>query len=469
MNQRKTKIVCTIGPASWDEKTVKAMFKAGMNVARINGAFADIAELTRVKQLIRTIDPRIALMLDIKGHEVRLNKFAHPLFINKGDEVIIGSSEADAIYPVTFPNLWKDLQVGQKIMVDKGAVGLEVTKITKSGKIYTKVIFGDKISPGKGMNFPGAKLSNGAITPIDREQIRHCAQDGWEYVSASFIRNKHDVAAVRKVIGESNMHLVAKIEDQQGVDNIDEIIETSDGIMIARGDLGSELPLEKLPRLQKVIIRKCNALAKPVILATNLLESMTVNVFPTRAEVTDVANGVMEGTDALMTSGETAQGKYPVESVEMLSKIALETEQYLEPLFITQDFSDDENYALFPAQAIYESTISQKIDKVLVISEKGDLLRIIARYNLHQPILAFVSEKIFRNQLSLTKNVMAYVYKAKSKKSTTIVKDLLNFAYGEKLININDKVIITGRITGSDTPSPFIFELVKVKDVLKPE
>lgn len=469
MNNRKTKIVCTIGPASWDEKTVKAMFKAGMNVARINGAFADVEELGRVKTLIRTVDPRIALMLDIKGHEVRLNKFETPIFVKKGDEIIIGNSKEDPIYPVTFPNLWKDLSKGQRIMVDKGSAGLEVTKITKDGKIHTKVLFGEKIAPGKGMNFPGAKLSNEAITAIDREQIKHCAENGWEYVSASFIRDKNDVKAVRKVIGESNMHLVAKIEDQQGVDNIDEIIEESDGIMIARGDLGSELPLEKLPMLQKVIIRKCNSMAKPVILATNLLESMTYNVFPTRAEVTDVANGVMEGADALMTSGETAQGKYPVESVEMLSKIAEETEQYLEPLFIHQEFLEEEDLSLFPSQAVYESVVNQKVHKVLVISEKGDLLRTLSRYNLHQPILAFVTEKIFRNQLSLTKNVKAYVYKAKSKKTSTIVRDLLDFAYKENLLNLSDKVVVTGRIVGSDNLSPFIFELVKVKDVLKPE
>lgn len=469
MNNRKTKIVCTIGPASWDEKTVKAMFKAGMNVARINGAFADVEELGRVKTLIRTVDPRIALMLDIKGHEVRLNKFETPIFVKKGDEIIIGNSKEDPIYPVTFPNLWKDLSKGQRIMVDKGSAGLEVTKITKDGKIHTKVLFGEKIAPGKGMNFPGAKLSNEAITAIDREQIKHCAENGWEYVSASFIRDKNDVRAVRKVIGESNMHLVAKIEDQQGVDNIDEIIEESDGIMIARGDLGSELPLEKLPMLQKVIIRKCNSMAKPVILATNLLESMTYNVFPTRAEVTDVANGVMEGADALMTSGETAQGKYPVESVEMLSKIAEETEQYLEPLFIHQEFLEEEDLSLFPSQAVYESVVNQKVHKVLVISEKGDLLRTLSRYNLHQPILAFVTEKIFRNQLSLTKNVKAYVYKAKSKKTSTIVRDLLDFAYKENLLNLSDKVVVTGRIVGSDNLSPFIFELVKVKDVLKPE
>jgi pyruvate kinase len=464
---RRTKIVCTIGPASWDKETVNLMVKAGMNVARINGAFADLAELSRVQKMIREIDPRIALMLDIKGHEVRLNKFADAILVNKGDEIVIGSSKDDHIYPATFPNLYKDIRAGQKIMVDKGAAGLEVTKVTKAGKIHTRVLFGEKISPGKGMNFPGAHLSNEAITTIDKEQITYCAKSGWEYVSASFIRTKHDVAEVRKAFNGSNMHLIAKIEDQQGVDNIDEIIEASDGIMIARGDLGSEMPLEKLPMLQKVIIKKCNKEAKPVILATNLLESMTVNIFPTRAEVTDVANGVMDGADALMTSGETAQGKHPIESLEMLDRIAIETEQYLEPVYIHQDFSDDETYSLLPAQGIFESALNHKIDKILVISEKGELSRILSRYNLPQTILTFVSKNVFRNQLSLSKNINAYTYKVTSKRNDKIVIDLLKFAYENKLITLNDNVIVTGRIPNSNTPSPFILELMNVKEVLK--
>lgn len=464
---RRTKIVCTIGPASWDKETVSQMINAGMNVARINGAFADLQELSRVQKMIRSIDSRVALMLDIKGHEVRLNKFADAILVNKGDEVIIGNSKDDHIYPATFPSLYKDLKAGQKIMVDKGAAGLEVTKITKAGKIHARVLFGDKISPGKGMNFPGAQLSNEAITEIDKEQIGYCAKSGWEYVSASFIRNKHDVAEVRKAFMGSDMHLIAKIEDQQGVDNIDEIIETSDGIMIARGDLGSEMPLEKLPNLQKVIIKKCNQAAKPVILATNLLESMTVNIFPTRAEVTDVANGVMDGSDALMTSGETAQGKHPIESVEMLDKIARETEQYLEPLYIQQDFSNDKTYSLLPAQGIFESALNHRVDRILVISEKGEVSRILSRYNLPQTILTFVSEDVFRNQLSLSKNVNAFTYKVKSKRSEKIVKDLLKFAHEKKLINLSDNVIVTGRIPNADTPSPFILELMNVKEVLK--
>lgn len=462
MKHRRTKIVCTIGPSCWNVSTVKSMYEAGMNVARINGAFADVAELERVEKLIRGINPRIALMLDIKGHEVRLNKFTEPLPINKGDIVIFGKDSTENIYPATFPNLYKDIEVGQKIMMDKGAAGLEVVKITNDGKIHAKVLFGEKIAPGKGMNFPGAKLSNEAITEIDKEQIKYCGEAGWEFVSASFIRNKHDIQVVKEAFGDSKLNLIAKIEDQQGVDNIVDIINYSDGIMIARGDLGSELPLEKLPRLQKQIIHKCNQMAKPVILATNLLESMTVNIFPTRAEVTDVANGVMEGTDCLMTSGETAQGKYPIESVEMLDKIAKETEQYLEPMFISQTYDESNDLSLFPAQAIYESAMDPEVDKILVISETGLESKILSRYNLAQPICAFVSEEIYQNQLNLTKNVQGYVFTSKQKDKDKIVKELIQFALKEKIILNVDRVIVTGKVNDQDANSPYLFEYFDV-------
>ena len=466
MKYRRTKIVCTIGPSSWNANTVKAMYEAGMNVARINGAFADVAELQRVEKLIRDISPRIALMLDIKGHEVRLNKFSEALPIRKGDIIIMGKDSTENIFPATFPNLYKDIKVGQKIMMDKGAAGLEVVKITTDGKIHAKVLFGDKIAPGKGMNFPGAKLSNEAITDIDKEQIGYCGKAGWEFVSASFIRNTHDIQVVKEAFGDSKINLIAKIEDQQGVDNIDDIIEHSDGIMIARGDLGSELPLEKLPRLQKQIIHKCNQKAKPVILATNLLESMTVNIFPTRAEVTDVANGVMEGTDSLMTSGETAQGKYPIESVEMLDKIAKETEQYLEPMFISQTPDSSKKFSLFPAHAIYESSMDPEVDKILVISETGIESKILSRYNLAQPIVAFVSDRIYQNQLNLTKNVQGYVFTSKQNDKDIIVKELIQFALKEKLILNVDRVIITGKVNDKDSNSPYLFEYFDVSKSL---
>lgn len=466
MTRRKTKIVCTVGPTSWNEKVLKAMIRAGMTVVRVNGAFADVAELNRVEQLARNIDDNIALMLDIKGHEVRLNKFQEAIKVKKGQIIEIGNSSTDEIFPVTYPTLWKDLKVGQKIMVDKGITALEIIEITNAGKIRAKVIFGEIIAPGKGMNFPNAMLSNDALTEIDKEQIKYCAKNSWEYVSASFIRNTEDIETVRKQIGNYNMRLIAKIEDQQGVNNIDEIIEASDGIMIARGDLGSELPLEKLPMIQKIIIRKCNSMAKPVILATNLLESMTSNIFPTRAEVTDVANGVLEGADALMTSSETAQGKHPVESVAMLNKIALETEQYLVPEFTGQNFFKDPEYSLFPAQAIYKTLTQQQVDKVLVISENGNISRILSSYNFSQPIFSFVHEKVFRNQLCLTKNVTGIIYKNSAKRNSVIIKNLIEFAYNNKLVKKNERLLITGQVKETDDPSPFIFELLKVRDIL---
>lgn len=464
---RKTKIVCTIGPASWDAKTVKLMYLAGMNVARINGAFADVEELSRVEKLIRNVSPNIALMLDIKGHEVRLNKFTQAVLVKKGDEIIIGNTPEDEIYPATFPELWKDLKPGQKIMVDKGATGLEITKITSSGKIHAKILFGEKVAPGKGMNFPGAKLSNEAITDIDKKQIKYCAEAGWEFVSASFIRNKNDVAEVRKAFGENKIHLIAKIEDQQGVENIDEIISESDGIMIARGDLGSEMPLEKLPMIQKQLIYKSNHAAKPVILATNLLESMTVNIFPTRAEVTDVANGVLEGTDALMTSGETAQGKHPVESVEMLDRLAVETEQYLDPIYINGDLHTKEDLSLFPSQAVFEASLDPKVDKIIVLSNTGIEPRILARFNIAQPIFAFVNDDITRNQLNLTKCVQAVVFRPKRDTHDEIIVEIVKFAINQKFVLPTDRIVITGKTTSKTVASPYIYEVIDINKFIK--
>lgn len=462
ITQAKTKIVCTIGPASWDKKVLTKMHASGMDVARINGAFADVEELKRVENLIRSISKDIALMLDIKGHEVRLNKFPQSLFVNVGDEVTLGTDKNDGIYPATYPNLYKDIKPGQKIMVDKGATGLEVTKITNSGKIHTKVLFGEKIAPGKGMNFPGAKLSNAALTDIDKEQIAYAKDAGWEFVSASFIRNVKDIKSVREVLSGSRMMLIAKIEDQQGVDNIDDIIKGADGIMIARGDLGSELPLEKLPMLQKTIIKKCNQVGKPVILATNLLESMTMNIFPTRAEVTDVANGVLEGTDALMTSAETAQGRNPIDSIRMLERIAKETEQYLEPLLLHDEKSDQVELLTMTSKAIQAAATENNNLKVIVISETGDEVRALARMNLPQHVIAFVPDQLTRNQLMLSKGVLSVVANFSDVSKQTIAKKLVSSAIDRNLITKNDYILVTGRLPHSkDSTLIFVYQQAK--------
>lgn len=328
MKETKVKVVCTIGPASWDPEVLRKMYEAGMKIARINGAFADNAELERVGKLMKSVSPDIDLMLDIKGHQVRFNKFKDDIELTKGMEIEIGSSEDDLVYPVTYPELYKDLQIGNVIVCDDGNVKAEVTAIGDKG-FTVKILEGKVLKGGKSLNVPGVHLNNPPLTERDKEQIRFCAERNWEFVAASFIRTMEDVKIVREALNGSTMKFIAKVEDQEGVNNIDDIIENTEGVMIARGDMGIEMPMEKIPFVQKMIIKKCKEKNKISITATQMMKSMAENPIPTRAEVSDVANAVIDGTDYVMTSEESSTGKYPAETIQMMQRIIIESEKHL--------------------------------------------------------------------------------------------------------------------------------------------
>lgn len=296
-----------------------------MNVARVNGAFADEAELDKVTKLVRDVDANVGLMMDVKGPEVRMNKFAADKVIKPGDQIIIGSSEADEIYPANYPNLYEFMKVGQRMVVGDGDVELILREV-RDGKMYTEVVYGELLKRGKALNLPGAEYTSSTLTDRDIANLKHSLTLGWGYVSASFIQNAASARIVREYLKGSNMQLIAKIEDQQGVDNIDEILAEVDGIMVARGGLGVELGLEKVPMVERLLIERANAAGKPSITATQMLESMITNPRPTRAEVNDVATAILLGSDAVMLSGESASGKYPVEAVKWLKKMAVEIE-----------------------------------------------------------------------------------------------------------------------------------------------
>lgn len=468
LSPKKTKIVCTIGPSSWDLKIIQGLIDKGMNVARINGAFADIEELKRVGDAIKELSPNVALMLDIKGHEVRLNKFDEPLQIKKGDDVILGN-KGDRLYPATYASLFQDIKAGQIIIVDKGAVKLEVEKITE-GKIHCKVLNGNVINSGKGMNFPGAHLKNPPLTSRDVDQINFIIQDNWDFVAASFIRNEKDAMEVKKYLNNTPIKLIAKLEDQQGVDNFDSILRLVDGIMIARGDMGTELPFEKLPIIQKELIFKCNQAAKPVITATNMLESMVENPFPTRAEITDVANAVLDGSDAIMTSGETSSGKYPVECVETMAKIAQESEKYLVPEILTPFQLEDMKINVAMANAAYE-VFSQleEINKVVIYTRSGVTARIVARLNLPVEIIAFVSSEHIKRQLGLTKGVSPFMLNKFWVDRDQAVKDIILYGCEMGILRKEDKVLLIGNSTRSGNGRvnyPNIFEYIEIKNYL---
>jgi pyruvate kinase len=337
---RKTKIICTIGPASENPEILSKIIEAGMNVSRHNFSHGDHAEhaarINMVKELAKQHNKEIAVMLDTKGPEIRTGKFepkkvelqaGAKFTVHAGGDVIGNTEECS----VTYAGLANDVKPGNTILIDDGLVGLTVESI-EGNKIHCVVQNTGFVATHKGVNVPGVSIKLPALTEKDIADLKFGCEIGVNAVAASFIRKAEDVKTIREILnanGGSHIQIISKIENQEGVDNIDSILEVSDGLMVARGDLGVEIPFEKLPAVQKMMIEKCNEAGKPVITATQMLDSMMRNPRPTRAEVSDVANAILDGTDAIMLSGESANGDWPVESVQTMAKIAVETEKKL--------------------------------------------------------------------------------------------------------------------------------------------
>ena len=375
---RKTKIVCTLGPSTDDENVMRSLIEEGMNVARFNfshgGHEEQFGRLTMLRKLREEMKRPVAALLDTKGPEIRLKEFASgKVELKNGQtftlttEDIVGDESRVAI---TYKELPDDVKPGDTILIDDGLIGLEVKKIQKvsgtkadaEGKmpmdIVCTVMNGGMVSNKKGVNVPNVELSMPYISEKDYGDIVFAVENDYDFIAASFVRCADDVLAIRKILeekGGEDIHIIAKIENMQGVQNIDEIIRVSDGIMVARGDMGVEIPLEDVPVIQKMIIKKVSGAGKVVITATQMLDSMIRNPRPTRAEVSDVANAVYEGTDAVMLSGETAMGSYPIEAVRMMSQIAEESEKYLDYMFYQRRKVSAENLRNISNTVCYSS------------------------------------------------------------------------------------------------------------------
>ncbi|WP_304681289.1 pyruvate kinase [uncultured Clostridium sp.] len=337
---RKTKIICTIGPASENPEILSQIIEAGMNVSRHNFSHGDheehAARINLVKELAKKHNKEIAVMLDTKGPEIRTGKFdpkkvelqeGAKFTVHAGGDVVGNTEECS----VTYAGLANDVKPGDTILIDDGLVGLTVESI-EGNKIHCKVQNTGFVATHKGVNVPGVSIQLPALTEKDIADLKFGCEIGVNAVAASFIRKASDVEAIREILNANSgehIQIISKIENQEGVDNIDSILAASDGLMVARGDLGVEIPFEKLPAVQKMMIEKCNAAGKPVVTATQMLDSMMRNPRPTRAEVSDVANAILDGTDAIMLSGESANGDWPVESVQTMARIAIETEKKL--------------------------------------------------------------------------------------------------------------------------------------------
>ncbi|HHX73334.1 MAG TPA: pyruvate kinase [Firmicutes bacterium] len=410
---RRTKIVCTLGPATSSVAVIKKLLRAGMNVARLNlshGSHREhAATIDAARRAAQEEKKNLALLLDTRGPEIRIGTFAgQKAVLREGSrftlttEEIAGTAERVS---VNYRGLPRDVAPGMQILLDDGLIVLEVLEVTGT-EIHCLVVTGGELTDRKGVNVPAARLNLPAVTSKDREDIIFAVKNDLDYIAASFTRKAEDILAVRAILEEyrSDIHIIAKIENREGMENLDSVLAVADGVMVARGDLGVEVPAEDVPLLQKQMIRKCNEAGKPVITATQMLESMIRNPRPTRAEASDVANAIFDGTDAVMLSGETAVGKYPVEAVRTMARIAERTETALEYEKMLEIFNPPEERSVTDAIAYATCHVAQELNAAAVITatQSGFTARIISKYKPKARIIAVTPRQNVARRLALS-------------------------------------------------------------------
>jgi len=415
---KKTKIICTIGPSSETKETLKELLKSGMNMMRLNFSHGNYEEHKekidnfRAAQIETGI--RAALMLDIKGPKIRTTKLKDGKNVNivSGQEFIITTDKSvigdEKMVAVTYEDIIQDVKIGEKLLIDDGLLQFSIKEII-GNKIICIALNNGELGENKGVNLPKAKVSLPAISEKDKNDLIFGCQQGVDYVAASFIRKADDVKDVRKVLNENggkDILIISKIETQEGIDNFDEILKVSDGIMVARGDLGVEIPIEDVPIAQKMMIEKCNAVGKVVITATQMLDSMIKNPRPTRAEVNDVANAILDGTDCIMLSGESANGKYPVEAVRVMTRIS----EKIDPLVSKKNYFT-EDMTITTAVTKGTAEISESLDtKVIVVAtQSGRAARDMRRYFPKAEIVAITNNEKTANQLLIVRGITPFI------------------------------------------------------------
>lgn len=469
---RKTKIVCTLGPACSDEATITAMCKAGMNVARLNFSHNTHEDHKKRIDLVKKVREKlglpIALMLDTKGPEYRIKTFKNgKITLKEGDSFTFTADEIEGDekkVSINYKGLPYDLKKGDKILLNNGLMSFEVVSTTNTD-VNCTVIVGGELSDRKSMSFPNKTLKQKYLSEQDKEDIAFGIKEGIDFIACSFVSCKQDLLDVKKYleeIGAKETELIAKIENRSGVDNIEEISEECAGIMVARGDMGVEIPFEELPAIQKQIITKCRLLGKRVITATEMLESMINNARPTRAEISDVANAVYDGTSAIMLSGETAAGKHPVLAVETMARISESTEKniHYKKRFLSSEFKIKNT-----VDAISHATCGMAIDikakAIAVCSLSGMTARMVSRFRPPVDIIGLTTDKKTWHKLSLSWGVIPVM--CENYPSTEVL-----FYSAQKLtketlkLKDGDKIVITGGVTNGKSGNT---NLIKVETV----
>ena len=451
---RKTKIVCTLGPATDNYNTLKKLVRAGMNVARLNMSHGSYEEHLRriemVKKVREELQTPVALLLDTKGPEIRIKTFKDgKITLNEGDEFTLTTGEVvgdETRVSVTYEDLPRHLKTGDKVLVSDGLIELEVQSVT-STSVCCRVIDGGELTDRKSINLPGISIDMPYLSEADKADIRFAVEQDADYLALSFVRSADDVRQVKNLItlsGGEGIQIISKIENRQGVNNVEKILELSDGIMVARGDMGVEIPFEELPHIQKQLIKKCYKGGKKVITATQMLESMIHNPRPTRAEISDVANAIYDGTSAIMLSGETAAGKYPVEAVKTMAKIAERTESSID---YKKRFYNNDYKAQNVTDAVSHSTCAAAFDlgakAIVTVSQSGYTARKVSRFRPECVIISPTTSKKVYNQLALNWGVLPTMA-AVQETPDALFRHAGHCALNTGLVKEGDLVVLTG-------------------------
>ncbi|MCM3770026.1 MULTISPECIES: pyruvate kinase [Priestia] len=476
---RKTKIVCTIGPASESVEKLVELINSGLNVCRLNFSHGDFEEhgarIVNIREAAKQTGKTVGILLDTKGPEIRTNTMENgAIELEEGSEIIVSMTEVVGTtekFSITYPGLIDDVHVGSKILLDDGLIGLEVLDVNKTdGEIKTKVLNPGTLKNKKGVNVPNVSVNLPGITEKDANDIVFGIEQGIDFIAASFVRRASDVLEIRELLEKHNaahIQIISKIENQEGVDNIKEILEVSDGLMVARGDLGVEIPAEEVPLVQKDLIKQCNALGKPVITATQMLDSMQRNPRPTRAEASDVANAIFDGTDAIMLSGETAAGSYPVEAVQTMHSIASRAEQALNYSEILQQRSKQVGPSITDAigQSVVHTALNLNASAIVAPTESGYTAKIVSKYRPQSPIVAVAANDSVARRLSLVWGVTPVVGERVS-----TIDDMLDHAVNDAVktgvVAHGDLVVITAGVPVGESGATNLMKVQVVGDVL---
>ena len=476
---RKTKIVCTIGPASESPEKLEELIHAGMNVARLNFSHGDheehAARIRNIREASKKTGKIIGIMLDTKGPEIRTHTMENgAVELEKGQKIdvsmeeVTGNSER---FSVTYSQLIEDVQAGSVILLDDGLIALNVTGTDEErGLIHTEVQNAGKLKNKKGVNVPGVSVQLPGITEKDASDILFGIEQGVDFIAASFIRRASDVMEIRSLLEKNRgekIHIIPKIENREGVDNIDEILLVSDGLMVARGDLGVEIPAEEVPLVQKTLIDKCNSAGKPVITATQMLDSMERNPRPTRAEASDVANAIFDGSDAVMLSGETAAGQYPTEAVQTMHRIAETTENALDYRQIVQARSREREANMTEAigQAAAYTALNLKVKAVIAPTESGHTARMIAKYRPGIPVIAVTSTDEPSRRLTLVWGVQPIVGR-RAGSTDEVLETAVEESLSHSFVEHGDLVVITAGVPVGQAGTTNLMKIHVIGDIL---